>query len=440
MRGSLAVAVFLSFAAVPATIGAQDRLTLRDAIARAREGNPGMAAGRALEGEADARVRQATAGYLPRLTLSETWQRGNLPVYVFSALLSQRRFSQSNFAIDALNRPAPHANFRGAVTVDQALFDPDVRFDVNSARLERTLAGEAFHSTSRDLALEVTRRFGDVLVTRAVLDAARAAAAAAAEDLRRARDRHAAGMVTEADVLSVEVHAARTEAQTADAEGRARIAAAELNRVMGAPLDHQFEPEPPTPAVAPATPMGVLESRALEARSDVRAARLREQLATLRRSQAQAMWLPRVGWEGSYEWNGGDFGDRAGGWLVGADIRLNLFRGFADRARLAEARHAVSRARADVEAAESAARLEVRSAYLRLEAARTRERVGAAALARARESRRILRDRYEQGLAGVGDVLRASQDVLDTELLLIAARVDAVVEGAALERAAGAQE
>jgi outer membrane protein TolC len=66
--------------------------------------------------------------------------------------------------------------------------------------------------------------------------------------------------------------------------------------------------------------------------------------------------------------------------------------------------------------------------------------VGAAALARARESRRILRDRYEQGLAGVGDVLRASQDVLDTELLLIAARVDAVVEGAALERAAGAQE
>jgi len=37
-------------------------------------------------------------------------------------------------------------------------------------------------------------------------------------------------------------------------------------------------------------------------------------------------------------------------------------------------------------------------------------------------------------------VLRAGQDVLDAELLLITARVDALVESAALDRATGVRE
>ena len=42
--------------------------------------------------EADARMQQAQSGFWPRVDVTETVQRGNQPVFVFSSLLSQRRF------------------------------------------------------------------------------------------------------------------------------------------------------------------------------------------------------------------------------------------------------------------------------------------------------------------------------------------------------------
>ena len=79
----------------------------------------------------------------------------------------------------------------------------------------------------------------------------------------------------------------------------------------------------------------------------------------------------------------------------------------------------------------------MRSAALRLESARARLAVGRAAVAQSRESQRIIRDRYENGLAGVGDVLRAAQALLDAEMQQTAAEADVITGAAALDRAVG---
>ena len=94
---------------------------------------------------------------------------------------------------------------------------------------------------------------------------------------------------------------------------------------------------------------------------------------------------------------------------------MNLFRGFADSARMAEARYAEVRAQSEREGLDRAIEVEIRAAVARLDAARARERVGQAALMQARESQRIVRDRYDGGLATIGDVLRAAGAVLDAE-------------------------
>ena len=72
-----------------------------------------------------------------------------------------------------------------------------------------------------------------------------------------------------------------------------------------------------------------------------------------------------------------------------------------------------------------------------VEAARAREVVGEAAVTQARESQRIVRDRYEAGLATVNDILRAANARLDAELQQTAARIDVLVSRAALDRAVG---
>jgi len=207
--------------------------------------------------------------------------------------------------------------------------------------------------------------------------------------------------------------------------------------VMGRPLDREYAlASAPPPGDAP-TDVAALEVEALAARPEGRQAALQQSLATAQHDAARHALLPQVGWQGGYEWNGESFGDRAGGWMVGAEVRLNLFRGFGDRTRLTGAAHGIERARAEREGAEAAIRLDVRASALRLAAARARLDVGRASVAQAREGQRIIRDRYENGLAGVGDVLRAAESLLDAETQQIVAEADVITGAAALDRAVG---
>jgi outer membrane protein TolC len=406
-------------------------------VSAARAANPSVRAARAGEAQAASRVAGARAAWLPRIDFAEAWQRGNMPVYVFGSLLSQRRFAEANFAVDALNHPDPLSNHRASLTVQHALFSSDVQTGVRLAGLDAQLATVDRETVEQDMAVEATRAFGEALVAQAGLEAARAAVAAAEEDLRRARDRRETGLVTEADVLSVEVHLASMRAQAIEADSGRRIAMATLNRIMGAPLDREYVLARAAPPPVEAVTLADLEAEALRARPDLSRAALGEQRAAAERSGARSAFLPQLGWQGGYEWNGQSFGDRAGGWMVGAEVRLNVFNGLGDRARAAAAGHALERARAEREAVEAAVRVDVSAAVLRLEAARARAGVSAAAVDQAHESQRILRDRYESGLVGISDVLRAAQAVLDAERQKTAADVDVVVGQAALDRAVG---
>jgi outer membrane protein TolC len=118
-------------------------------------------------------------------------------------------------------------------------------------------------------------------------------------------------------------------------------------------------------------------------------------------------------------------------------VRINVFRGFSDTARIAEADHARVRATAARESVERRIEVDVRGALAQLAAARAREGAGRMALTQARESQRIIRDRYETGLATVTDVLRAAEAVLDAELRATTAEMSVILQTVALDRALG---
>ena len=431
------VLAFVTAVLLVSPVAAQDPLTLADAVQKARTAHPRLRAAEAGEREAAARLRQAHAGWLPRVDFTEGIQRGDMPVYVFGSLLSQRRFTEANFAIDSLNHPDPLTNHRASLSLQHALFNSEVQTGVRTAGVARELAGVGRQAVERDLALAATRAYGQALTAQAALAAARAAVSAAEEDARRTRDRRESGLVTDADVLELDVHLAQMRARAIDADSRRRVALAALNDAMGEPLDREYVLAPVAPAPPASTPLADLEAEAVRTRPEARQAALQARLADIERAGARLAFMPQLGWQGGYEWNGSDFSDRSHGWMLGAEIRLNVFRGFGDQARLAEKTGAVARAAAERQAAESAIRLDVRSAWLRLESARARAGVGAASVAQARESQRIVRDRYEGGMAGVGDVLRAAQSLLEAELQHTAAETDVIIETAALDRAVG---
>ncbi|WP_239488663.1 TolC family protein [Luteitalea sp. TBR-22] len=432
-------AVLLVVAMPAAPLRAQAPLTLRDAIARAQAGNPDARIAALAEQEAVHRVTQARAGYLPRVDATEAWQRGNQPVFVFGSLLAQRQFTAADFALEALNHPDAVDNFRLAVGAEQSVWDGGAtRARVRAAELGVRLAASGRLTATQALAVAATQAFGQVLQAEASLQAARAALEAADGDLKLARDRRDAGLVTEADVLAVEVHRAAVEEGRLRATLAADLARADLNRVMGEPLDAAFVLAPLAPSsAAPVADTAALEAEALRQRPELQQARLMVDLAGAQVAEARASYMPQVFAQGGWEGNGGAWADRSGSWGVGAGVRINLFRGMADKARIAEVTEASRRRALERERAETGVRLEVRAAASRLTSARAREALAATVVAQAAERQRIVRDRYEQGLADVTALLRAAEAVVQAHEQQLRARVDVSVESAGLDRALG---
>jgi outer membrane protein len=416
-------------------------LTLDDAIALALSRHPEMRVAAAGEDAAGARTRQVQAGFLPRVDLVEGWQRSDHPVFVFSALLAQRRFTAPDFALDRLNNPGAASNFRAGIVVEQTIFDGfrtrgmtrAAHHELEAARFETVRVGD-------ELRLSVVTAFGRAVTSQAIARTARSTVTATREDLRRAVDRRDAGLETEASVLAFRVRIAEAEAGEARAGADASIARASLNALLGSELD---DDRPLAPLTAPRVrerTSAALEAEAVHNRPEIRIADALRQKAIASMAAARASFWPVVVAQGGAEANGARIGDRTTAWSAAVQLRWNLFAGGADAARVAEADAQVRRAAAERERLETAIRLSVRTALADHQVAVARETTSRQMVEQAHESQRIIRDRYEEGLAPATDLLRAAELLSQAEAARIAASIDINVTAAALERAVGRAE
>jgi outer membrane protein len=422
----------------PVELLAQERLLLPQAIAAVLTANPDVVAASAATHEATQEAPQARAGFLPRLDFTQSWQRGNQPVFVFGSLLAQRQFAEADFALRQLNTPEPLTNSRSALAVEQPVFDGGrTRAAVRIASLSASVAMAAERQIRNDLQLAATRAYGQVLRAGAGRRAAEFAVAAAEENARTAEARRDAGTGTEADVLSMRVHLAEMRARLIDAASGERIARAELNRLMHTTLDREWILDEPAVVTQGLPDANMLVERALRQRPEIEQATLRSDVNRAMQQGARSALLPQVVVQGGYEWNDGQRAGPAGSWIAGASLRVNLFSGGANIARVRQAAFAIQRTEAVLARAEAAVRLEVLTALEQLGAARARQDIGRAAVVQARESQRMIRDRYEAGIAPATEAIRAATAVLDAEAQRISALVDLIVAEAALQRATG---
>jgi outer membrane protein len=432
-------AALLLCAATP--VAAQETLTIDRAVEEALAHNASLRAAQAASAEAGARVTVDRAGWFPRISISESWQRGDEPVFVFSSLLSSREFAAANFAVESLNHPSPLSFFQTAVGVEQVVFDGGrQRSAVRAATLRHQIANLAVDEAAATLALAVTQTFGRLITAESAARAASGALDAAREDHARTERRRDAGMATDADVLTFATHVADLQQRVIQAQGDGAVARAELNRLMGAPIDRDYQAiELPMVDVTGGAerPVEELIAEAERNRPELKGLAASDRLADTGRTTARASLFPQIAAQGVVDISGTQFADRASAWLVGGTARWTFSLGGAELAQLKAANEAARRVRAEAEDARAAVRVEVITAMRRLETARARESVGRAAVDQARESQRIIRDRFEAGMASVADDLRASSAVLDADAQHVSAIVDAMVGGAMLRHALG---
>lgn len=419
--------------ALAAPAWAQPTLTLEDAVARALRQHASLTASQSNIDAAEARIRQAESGRLPKVNYAESWQRSNNPVFVFGSLLTQRQFAESNFALGALNNPAALNNFQSLLTVDQPLWDAgQTKQATESAQLGREIATEDKRKAEQQILGRTAAAYFGVLLAAETERVADAAVRSAEADLERATSIRDAGMSTDADVLSIRVHLAAMREQQIRRRADRSIAEAALNEAMGEPLDTRF---------ALATPLGTMVPTAAAAtidRPEIRQAQLAGQLAHKQAESARASYLPQVSFRAAFEADRQRFVTRAGAnWFTGVTLRWNLFNGFADKARIEEATFAQKRAQALEQQATEGVKLEVRRAQADLDAARQRITVAESAVAQADESLRITKNRYEAGLTTVTELLRSETALAEAQFRRLAAIHDLRVASVAVEFAQG---
>ncbi len=429
----------LAFAGCP--LLAEETLTLRQAVDLALHSNPFAAAADAGEKDAEARIDQARSGYLPRLQFSESLQRGNNPVFVFSSLLTQRQFSEADFAIGSLNRPDAMNNHQAQLTVEQVVFDArQTSRGVEAARFTRQIAGEDVRRSRSDIILDVMRAYFGVTLAEKNLEVARQAVDSARADLDRAESIYQSGRSTQADVLALRVHLAAVQEQQIRGSNDVAVARAALNDVLGISLDRSFELTTPLESGV-GGPEGTLEEYrrlAAENRPEMRQAELAQRLARTERQIAGAAYWPQVAFQGIVETDSQNFLSKGGAnWFTAVTLRWNLWNGGETKARVEQARFAESRADALRKHADSAIHLEVLKAYLDLRAAAQRVEVASAGAAEAEEAHRIIQNRHQAGLITVTELLRSETALAAARTRRLAAVYDQRIAAAALEHAAG---
>jgi outer membrane protein TolC len=153
---------------------------------------------------------------------------------------------------------------------------------------------------------------------------------------------------------------------------------------------------------------------------------------------ARSAFLPEVSVHGVFEANRHSFAAGGGtNWMTGATLRWNLFNGFSDRARIAEASFLRTQREEEQRKITSGLRLQVRQSYLDLQAANSRMDVAQASIAEAEENHRIIANRYEAGLSNATDLLRSQTAWSEAKTRYLAAVFDQRVATLRLERAAG---
>lgn len=427
--------------ALSALLPAQQALTLRQAVDLALRSNPLVAAAKAGEGEAEARIQQARSAYLPHAEFSEGFQRSNNPVFVFTSLLTQQQFSQRNFALDALNHPGALSHYQSRLTVEQVLFDARrTSREVEAARFTRQLAEEDTRRSQSDVILLVLQAYFGVALADKNVEVARESVVSARADLSRAESIYQSGRSTQADVLALRVHVALTSEQLIRASNDLSVARAALNDVLGVSLDQVFELTTPleSGAAAPEYSLDAYRRAAADNRAEIRQAELTRRVAHTEQQIVGSAYWPQLAFQGAIEADRQNFSGRGGSyWFTGVTLHWSLWNGGETRARVKQARFAEARAEALQRRSDSAIHLEVRKAYFDLQAAAKRVEVSSAASAEAEEENRIIQNRHQAGLTTITELLRSETALASARNRYLAAVYDCRVAAAALEHAAG---
>ncbi len=383
------------------------RLTLAEATAEAIAKSDLLRVEDARVAGAAAAVAGARGNLLPTLTFEERFTGTDNPAYDFSLKINQGNFTPADLqgAPGTFNKPEPIGDFQTTITLTQPVYS---RRAVLGMALAQAEAGAVHLDRDRrrnEVAHQVLQAWLGSLAAEAYQETALRAEEAAEEHLRLAGVAEAAGTGLASDRLRAEVALAEVRRMRLTVENDLEIA----RRGLGLAVGREEALAPAASNALPPEPDLETLVAGVERRADLRALAARVSNAHRAAELAGAARFPELGLTGSLQANDPEipFGTAGTSYMVGLGVTWRLFDGFRTSSAQAQAEAGARQAESYLAALTKEARFRVRESWLRLKEAQAGIAIAASALTAAAEGVRLVRVRYENGLAPLVTLLDA---------------------------------
>lgn len=393
---------------------AMDSVDFPQAVARALKSNPAVAAAgfdyAAAQQEADA----ARGRYLPELSFGLQFLRTNIPAEAFAVTINQGKLEQSDFQdVNNFNNPPPRNDYITTFTLHQPIFAPQVYLGHRIARSEAEAKGLDLSRTKEGTVYKVLAAYLEVLTAKAYVSVADRGLADAREHQRLAEAAEKTGTGLTSDVLRAKVSVASAEGGKVTAESRLELARRGLALAIGEGNAAPVDAAGPPPEFPDEGSLEDLQATVAK-RADLRAVSMRVSNAGTGEDLRKSEYLPALGLLGAYQLDAesNPFSPDNRSWKVGVGLSWNLFDGLRRESGVSRAASERRKAEEVYRGEKEQAAYQVAQAYLGIREARQRVEIARAAVAAAEEGMRLIRNRYENQIGRMIDLLDA-QTALD---------------------------
>jgi outer membrane protein len=420
--------VGLSLLSSAAWAEASQKLTVSKAVEVALATSPRVQGARARLNVAEANQKSVRGRFLPTVHVTDEQQHYDSPfAIVFGPQTFVARDVNANTFVASAQQP-----LLGLLHISQ---DYAAQEDATGAAEQQVKVAEAA------LREEVQTQFLRLFEARATEDIAKASQQQLAEQLGIAKSKLAAGVLTTADVLRLQVAAANARQQEIQAQVQEQVSRVAILTDVGLPPDDSTVDfvEPAELEDAGATTPGLTDAlaQASKSRPELASARI-ELSATQHRSQSRTFdLLPELNLEAGYTHITGQIFAPPSAAFVGLRLDWNIFAWgqdwYSHRAFQAQA----VAAEFDTENLRRQVGLDVSAKLSQAHAAGVAVEVAQTAIASAEEAYRVTDALVKAGSATTTDLLDAQAALTQARLNLVRAKYEQAIARVAVQRSVG---
>ena len=362
---------------------------------------------------AKADYSQTNAVFLPNITASHTGISTTNPLMAFGSKLNQEILTQNDFNPTLLNDPTTTQNFATKIEVQQPLINLDGLFQRKAAKSKMEAMSLKTARTQDYLAFEVDKAYMQLQLAYKAVEVLEKALEAANANKKIADNNFNQGYLQRADILNVEVRITEVKNQLQTAKSNLQNASNYLSFLMN---DKTYVVYKPTDSLSVSS-FSIDAKKVSENRADIKAMQLATNAYEAMNKADKMAFLPRLNAFGSYEmYDNNVFQGNANGYLIGAQLSWDIFKGSKRFGKAQKSKAEFEKSKLEYNQYVSKSNLELNKAKRQLLDAKNKLELTNLAVQQSKESLRIRKNRYKEGLEKTADLLQAETKYAQKQL------------------------